>query len=191
MRVTKMAYESFDAPYEFEIHPLNDDEVVETEGATLRSIHTPGHSPDHHCFLLEEEQALFTGDNVLGVGTTVIPTETGNLGQYMESLERLVEFGPRALFPAHGPLIEDGPTKLREYIDHRLQRERQILEAMAGGARVISEMVAIIYAAYPKSLHAAAAQSVGSHILKLEAEERISREGDRDALPTAVTWLLN
>jgi glyoxylase-like metal-dependent hydrolase (beta-lactamase superfamily II) len=191
MRVTKMTYEPFDAPHDFEFDHLDDDGVVATEGATLRSIFTPGHSPDHHCFLLEEERSLFTGDNVLGVGTTVIPTESGDLGQYMQSLERLSLFEPGSLYPAHGPMIEDGPAKLHEYIEHRLLRERQILDAMAGGARLISEMVSVIYAAYPKTLHAAAGQSVGAHILKLEGEQRIHREGDADAPPSEVSWRLD
>ncbi len=190
VRVAKMGYEPFDSPYDFELHPLADGDVIETEGATLRALHTPGHAPDHLCFVLEEEQAIFTGDNVLGVGTTVIPPGTGDLGQYMASLERLLGEAPRVLFPAHGPRIDDGVAKVREYIAHRMAREEQILEALRGGASRIAAMVEIIYAAYPKALHAAAGQSVASHLLKLEAENRVRREGGTGGEPTEADWQL-
>jgi glyoxylase-like metal-dependent hydrolase (beta-lactamase superfamily II) len=190
LRVTKLGHAPFDEPYGFEIHEIGEGDVIETEGATLRALHTPGHAPDHLCFVLEEEQAIFTGDNVLGVGTTVIPARSGDLGQYMSSLRRLLDESPRVLFPAHGPRIDDGMAKIREYIAHRLEREEQILEAMRGGARRIADMVAIIYAAYPTSLHAAAGQSVASHLLKLEGEGRVRREGPPGEEPVAIEWEL-
>ena len=107
--------------------------VVRTEGATLRALHTPGHAEDHLCFVLEEEGSLFSGDNVLGVGTTVIPAEGGDLLDYMRSLERLTGEVRTAIYPAHGPKIEDGPGKLSEYIEHRQEREREIVAALRGG----------------------------------------------------------
>ena len=175
-RVTKMRQPEFDAPYDFEIHEIGDGDTVETEGATLRALHTPGHAPDHICFLLEEEQSVFTGDNVLGVGTTIIPAESGDLGDYMRSLQRLIALQPEQLFPAHGPLIENGRDKIQQYIDHRMDREQQILATMRDGAEAVTEMVEIIYAAYPESLYAAAGQSVTSHLLKLQAEGRVERK---------------
>ena len=85
--------------------------------------------------MLEEEGALFSGDNVLGVGTTVIPARGGDLLDYMRSLERLLAQAPRAIYPAHGPRIADGEAKIREYIAHRREREAQILAALGAGAR--------------------------------------------------------
>ena len=190
LRVSKMAHAAFDDPFDLEVHEIGEGDRIQTEGATLRALHTPGHAPDHICFVLEEEQAIFTGDNVLGIGTTVIPPGSGDLGQYMNSLERLLDESPRVLFPAHGPRIDDGITKIREYIAHRLAREEQILEALRAGHERIQDMVAEIYAAYPKALHAAAGQSVSSHLLKLEAEARVQREGDAQAPATAVRWSL-
>jgi len=183
--VHKMPHEQLDANYaDLELRPLHDGARIETEGATLRAIHTPGHAPDHLCFMLEEERALFSGDNVLGVGTTVIPAPEhgGDMLDYLRSLEVLLAQRPGRIYPAHGPLIEDGAAKLREYIAHREERERQVLAALREEPRGVPEMVREIYAAYPESLHAAAAQSVSQHLRKLESEGRAQRAGDGDAL---------
>ena len=166
---------------------LDDRDRVRTEGATLQGIHTPGHAPDHLCFLLEEEGALFSGDNVLGVGTTVIPAQSGDLAQYMSSLDRLLAEKPKRIYPAHGPFIEDGPGKIQEYIDHRLEREDQILAAMDATIDTVPAIVEIVYAAYPKALHAAAGQSVTSHLVKLEREARVARAGETENA-TADRW---
>jgi len=187
LEVRKLPWPMMDESYHVEIAPIEDGSVIRTEGATLRALHTPGHAPDHLCFILEEERALFSGDNVLGVGTTVIPAESGNLGDYMASLHRLLDEAPTRIYPAHGPCIEDGSAKIREYIDHRRDRDRQILEAMAQGAETPMEIVEIVYAAYPKVLHPAAAQSVISHLLRFEGNEEVERE-DRDASPHAARW---
>jgi len=176
--VSKLAHPLYDAPYSFETREIGDGSVIRTEGATLRALHTPGHAEDHLCFVLEEEQALFSGDNVLGVGTTVIPGRGGSLGDYMRSLERMRGESPKAIYPAHGPRIDDGVAKISEYIEHRNQRENQIVAALGHGHERIDQMVKEIYAAYPEALHTAAAQSVCSHLLKLEGEGRVERRGD-------------
>jgi glyoxylase-like metal-dependent hydrolase (beta-lactamase superfamily II) len=172
----------------FDITALKDGSVVRTEGASLRALHTPGHALDHLCFILEEENALFSGDNVLGVGTTVIPAESGDLGDYMASLQRVLSQEPGRIYPAHGPCIEDGPAKLREYIAHRQDRENQILSAMGTGVQHVPDIVAEVYAAYPKTLHPAAGQSVASHLLKLEREGRVRRNDGAD--PVHAEWNL-
>ena len=155
-------------------------DVVETEGARLRAVYTPGHAPDHLCFVLEQEQNLFSGDNVLGVGTTVIPGGSGDLGDYMASLDRLLAEAPRQIYPAHGPRIEHGVAKVEDYIAHRLERERQILAALSAGLREVPAMVRRIYVGYPESLFAAAGQSVTAHLLKLEREGRTRRSAAAD-----------
>ncbi len=180
--VHKCPWPDVDERYPIQIESIGDGDVVRTEGATLRALFTPGHAQDHLCFVLEEEDAIFSGDNVLGVGTTVIPSRGGSLAQYMDSLERLRREPPGRIYPAHGPCIEDGVAKVTEYIEHRLDRERQVLDAMAQGAARVTEIVAIVYAAYPVALHAAAGQSVASHLRKLEDEGRVRRDGDADPL---------
>jgi glyoxylase-like metal-dependent hydrolase (beta-lactamase superfamily II) len=186
LRVSKFPWPELDASYaDLDLLPLADGAVVKTEGATLRGVFTPGHAPDHLCFVLEEEHALFSGDNVLGVGTTVIPNESGDLAQYLRSLDALLALAPRRIYPAHGPAIDDGVGKLREYIAHRHEREAQILAALARGASTVMEIVAIVYAAYPQTLHAAAAQSTTQHLRKLEREGRVRPDGPA---PLAARW---
>jgi glyoxylase-like metal-dependent hydrolase (beta-lactamase superfamily II) len=189
LEVKKLPWPEVDAGYPFAITPLADGDVVRTEGATLRAIHTPGHAPDHLCYWIEEEDSLVSGDNVLGVGTTVIPAQSGDLAQYLDSLERLLALGPSRIYPAHGPCIEDGRRKIREYLDHRHARDAQILSALRTGARDVPAIVAIVYAAYPAALHAAAGQSVTSHLLKLEREGRVQREAEADSNPVLARWL--
>jgi glyoxylase-like metal-dependent hydrolase (beta-lactamase superfamily II) len=158
------------------IENLRDGETVLGAGVTLIPIHTPGHASDHLCYYLVEEKALFTGDLILGGSTTVIPPEDGDLGDYMASLRKLQSLGVKRIYPAHGPVIEDAPAKIQEYIDHRLMRERQILEVMEDGLRTIPEMVARIYVDVSPALHGAAAMSVQSHLQKLKKDGRVAEE---------------
>lgn len=155
---------------------LRDGEAVRGDGVTLIPIHTPGHASDHLCYYLAEEKALFTGDLILGGSTTVIPPDDGDLGDYMASLRKLQSLDLKRIYPAHGPVIEDGPAKIQEYIDHRLMRERQIVEALGDGLCTIPEMVARIYADVSPALHGAASMSVQSHLLKLKKEGRVREE---------------
>jgi glyoxylase-like metal-dependent hydrolase (beta-lactamase superfamily II) len=187
LRVSKFPWPEADPAAGLELTLLDDGAVVRTEGATLRGVHTPGHAPDHLCFVLEEERALFSGDNVLGVGTTVIPNTSGDLGDYLRSLERLLAEQPRRIYPAHGPAIEDGVAKIREYLAHRQERERQIVAVLERGPAGVMEIVKVIYAAYPEALHAAAAQSTAQHLRKLAREGRARADGDD---PFAARWAL-
>jgi glyoxylase-like metal-dependent hydrolase (beta-lactamase superfamily II) len=187
LEVAKYPWPPFDDPWPIEVAPVADGDVIRTEGATLRALHTPGHAADHICWVLEEEGSVFSGDNVLGVGTTVIPAEGGDLLDYMRSLERLLAERPTVIYPAHGPRIADGVGKVREYIAHREQRESEILAALEAGDTLIADIVSRVYAAYPKALHAAARMSVCSHLLKLEREGRATHDGEP---PVEARWKL-
>lgn len=170
-----------DDQYPIAVQPIADGDVIRGPGYTLHALHTPGHAPDHICFYLEEERALFTGDVILGVGTTVIPREGGDLGQYLDSLRRLQGLDLAKIYPGHGPVIEAPQEKIAWYLEHRLERERQVLHELAGGPRDVMQIVRAIYAEYPENLHAAAAQSITAHLDKLEREGRVARDGDANA----------
>jgi len=152
---------------------IGDRDEVTVEGATLQAVFTPGHAPDHLCYLLVEEKALFTGDVILGAGTTVIPDETGDLGQYMDSLRHLLELEVETIYPAHGPVIRNAKQKIREYIAHRELRDRQVLNAIKDEPLEVMAIVKKIYTDIPVFLHPAAAQSVRSHLRKLRNEKRV------------------
>lgn len=147
------------------------------DGATLEGlqvIHTPGHTDDSLCLWLESERLLFTGDTILGHGTPVFEA----LAPYMASLERLRDTlaGEYTILPAHGAPISDGPAKVREYIAHRLERERQVFESLTHGAATAEGIVERVYGdTIPRSLVPAAAHSVSLHLDKLELEGRVSR----------------
>jgi len=175
---------AFGSEAQFVTRALADDEVIEIGGASLRALHTPGHASDHLCYYLEPEGALFAGDVVAGFGTVVISPPDGNLGDYMQTLKRLRQIAPERIYPGHGPVVEDGVGKLDEYIGHRLERERQVLDALADGPREIPEMVADIYKDVPDALHVMAQRSVLAHLEMLEAAGRVSRDGERWRLVT-------
>jgi hydroxyacylglutathione hydrolase len=178
LRVSKMRHKDAELPEPVE--DLRHGETVHADGATLVPVHTPGHASDHLCYYLVEEKALFTGDVILGGSTTVIPADDGDLVDYLDSLRRLQQLDVRRIYPAHGPVIEDGPAKIAEYLEHRMLRERQILEALADGVETIPAIVAHIYVDVAPALHPVAALSVESHLKKLAREGRAQEDKQRD-----------
>ena len=157
--------------------PVSDGQIFKVDGATLRAFYCPGHTKNHMAFILEEEDAMFTGDNVLGHGTAVFE----DLATYLESLERMkTQFHGRA-YPGHGAVIEDGPAKIQEYIEHRAERERQVLKTLKdldGGGATPMEIVKVVYKDYPENLYEPAAQGVRQILQKLEGEGKVTFEGE-------------
>ncbi len=154
---------------------LADNDTLQFGEGRLRAVDTPGHSLDHLTFYLEDEQALFTGDVVLGEGTVVIAPPGGAMRPYQATLERLAkEFAhARNLYGGHGPAIDDPAKKLREYIDHRRFRENEILLALCDRAQTIPDLVRHIYTNVNRILWPAAARQVMAYLIALEDEGRV------------------
>lgn len=149
-------------------------EIVES----LRVVATPGHTREHVCYLTEEGD-LFTGDTILGEGTTAIFPPDGHMGDYIRSLQALRELHPKRIYPAHGPTREDAVALIDEYIAHRLQREQQVIEALRTGANTIGAMRLRIYPELDNRLHGAAEIQISAHLIKLQEEGLVdTREND-------------
>jgi ribonuclease/clavin/mitogillin len=163
---------------------ISDGQKFETEGATLRAFHCPGHTTDHMAFILEEEDAMFTADNVLGQGTAVFE----DLAAYMKSLDSMSKQFKGRAYPGHGPVIEDGYAKILEYITHRKQREKQVLDVLAqpkDADWTSREIVEVIYKDYPESLWDPAELGILKILDKLQEESRVVRDEEKS------TWSLN
>ena len=143
---------------------LVDGSVVEVADGRLVVIHTPGHADDHLCFRLG--RVMFTGDHIMGGSSVMVE----DLAAYLRSLERLQDEELDRLYPGHGPEIEDPAGVIDWYIAHRLQREKEILEAVGSGATTVDQIVDRVYAEVDVSLHPLAARSVTAHLVKLSDE---------------------
>lgn len=135
-------------------------DVIEGDGWTVECVYTPGHTSNHMCFALKEEKALFTGDHVMGWSTSVISPPDGDMTQYMESLELLLERDDEIYWPTHGTSISDVKNYVKAFIDHRLEREAQILDCLKQGHTKIPDMVPVMYTDTDEKLYGAAARSV-------------------------------
>ncbi len=157
--------------------PATDGLVVSGPGWTLEAITTPGHVSNHVCWALREENALFSGDHVMGWSTTVISPPDGDMGDYYASLDKVAARGFSSLWPTHGPPIREVAPFLAAYKAHRLSRERQILDQLAKGRETIADMVPVIYAEVDPKLHGAAAHSVLAHLIHLTRSGEVVCEG--------------
>ncbi|CAL8086603.1 unnamed protein product [Orchesella dallaii] len=156
---------------------LTDNEKIKTEGATLEVLFTPGHTSDHASLYLHEEKAVFSGDNILGEGTSTFE----DLHDYMKSLERILETDPTIIYPGHGPVVEQPKDKIKYYLKHRREREQQIFDVINTTLKPITsmEIVSSVYTDTPKQLWRAAELNVIHHLEKLIKEKRVRQKGDK------------
>jgi len=155
---------------------LEGGETFAGPGWTIEAIATPGHASNHICYALAEENALFSGDHIMGWSTTVIVPPDGDMEDYFASLEKVRARQFTTLWPTHGPPITAPDAFVQAYADHRLDRERQIIEQINAGHARIRDMVAVMYAAVDKGLHPAACQSVLAHMIRLVKLGRVACE---------------
>jgi len=154
---------------------LGDQDIVRTGNINLTALHTPGHSADHLSFWLAEDRALFTGDLVLGHGSSMVTYPEGDVAQYLRSLERLAALNPRILFPGHWDPVTDAMAKLEEYRTHRLEREAQVLAEVRRGRGTAPELTRRVYG--PElggELMVAAEMTLRAHLKKLVDDRVVS-----------------
>jgi glyoxylase-like metal-dependent hydrolase (beta-lactamase superfamily II) len=156
---------------------LYENDLVQGTGWTLEAVPTPGHTSNHLCFALAEEKALFTGDHVMGWSTSVISPPDGDMAQYFASLRKLLDRADARYYPTHGAAIEAPQAYVRQLIEHRTEREEQVLACLREGHGTIGAMVEKLYADVDQRLHRAAGRSVLAHLIKLVDEGRVRREG--------------
>jgi glyoxylase-like metal-dependent hydrolase (beta-lactamase superfamily II) len=147
---------------------LGDGDVVRVGTLNLAALHTPGHSADHLCFWLVERRALFTGDLILGRGSSMVTYPEGDVAAYLRSLERIAALEPRVLYPGHWEPVKDARSKIDEYRAHRLEREAQVLAEVKRGAGTTPELTSRVYGAdLDEALMPAAEMTLRAHLRKL------------------------
>jgi glyoxylase-like metal-dependent hydrolase (beta-lactamase superfamily II) len=163
--------------------PLHAGDTLRQAGVTLEIIATPGHSADSLSFYLGEDNAVLTGDTILGRGTTVVAWPDGQLGPYLESLRLLREYGDAAVLPGHGPELPSAGRVAEFYLQHRAERLAQVAKAVAEGARTAREVVEIVYVDVDQVLWPAAELSAHAQLDYL-VEQTPSLADQVDRTPT-------
>lgn len=152
-------------------------EVITGGDWSVECVYTPGHTSNHMCYQLRESRALFTGDHVMGWSTSIISPPDGDMMAYMVSLELMLERDDRVYWPTHGPCITDTGTHVRAFIEHRREREAQILACIGDGVGLIADMVPKMYVDTPEFMYPAAARSVLAAIEYLVQRGELSADG--------------
>jgi glyoxylase-like metal-dependent hydrolase (beta-lactamase superfamily II) len=179
VRFLKMPWPERDGRWPVEWEPLDDGTTITAGDDTLASVHTPGHAPDHLCFWHAESQTLFCGDLAQKGATIYIPPNLqGDLIAYLASLERVLALRPMRLMPAHGPVLDNAEAVLRGYIEHRLAREKQVIDVLRSGVTAPDVIVTRIYLGLKDTLVPMARESVLAHLIKLEREGRAARRAE-------------
>ncbi len=155
---------------------LGEDSRLDFGSTSLQVVHTPGHSDDHLCFLVD--RVLFTGDHIMGGSSVMVD----DMSAYLRSLARVRQLEVDRLYPGHGEVMDEPNRVVDWYVAHRLQREQEILTALAGGAASVSDIVEIVYRDVDRTLHPLAARSVTAHLRKLADEGRVDFDGTRAEL---------
>lgn len=157
---------------------LGHGDVINGNGWSVECVFTPGHASNHMCYQLREEKTLFTGDHIMGWSTSVISPPSGNMEDYMNSLNLLLNRNDILYLPAHGPGIKNTKNYVQSFIEHREEREQQILDQLAKGINTIQEMVPNIYRDVPDFLHPAAERSVLAAMIYMKKKGIVTCNGE-------------
>lgn len=168
---------------------LGDQDVVRVGTLNVTALHTPGHSADHLCFWLDGDRAMFTGDLILGRGSSMVTYPEGDVAAYLRSLDRLASLHPRLLFPGHWDPVEDAMGKIEEYRAHRLEREAQVLAEVTRGRGSAGELTRRVYGDLEDKLMVAAEMTMRAHLRKLvdDGAVRSGGEGDGEVFEASVS----
>jgi glyoxylase-like metal-dependent hydrolase (beta-lactamase superfamily II) len=179
VRFRKMPWPGRDEKWPVGWDPIVAGEIVTAGDSSLAAVHTPGHAPDHLCFWHHDTRALFCGDLVQRGNTVWIPASLrGDLIDYLDSLQRVRALAPARLLPAHGPIIDDADKILQRYLNHRRQREHQVVDALRRGLSTPAAIVEDIYVGLGDAVLKLAHEGIVAHLVKLEREGRARRHGD-------------
>ena len=160
-------------------HPdLRDGDIVRAGNLNITALHTPGHSSDHLAFVLPDDRAVFTGDLILGHGSSMVTYPEGDVGAYLRSLDRLASLEPRILFPGHWDPVTEAMAKIAEYRDHRLQREAQILDTVRQRGGTAAELTRRVYGDLDEKLMFAAEMTLRAHLKKLVDDGAVRERGE-------------
>ena len=155
---------------------LFDEYALTSEGYDLVAIHTPGHVSNHYCLLETQNGMLFTGDHIMNGSTVVVVPPSGDMGAYIQSLKKLLNYPIKSLGPAHGDTIEEPQATIERIVNHRLLREQKVISAMAMSEPItIEALVTKVYDDVSEELHGVAYFSLWAHLEKLLAEERVQK----------------
>ena len=157
-------------------HEIGDGDIVVGNNWTLEPIHTPGHTSNHLCLSLREENIMFSGDHVMGWSTSVISPPDGDMGDYLQSLRKLMTREELRYWPPHGPAIDNPRPFVNAFIAHREKREIQIKKCLEQGLTTIPEMVKELYREVDPRLHRAAGRSVLAHLIHMVNTDRAKCE---------------
>ena len=169
--------ETIDVDFVPDVAVADGEEIILGPGLTMTAVHTPGHTSNHTCYALAEPSVLFTGDHVMGWSTTVVSPPDGDMADYIESLRKVAGRRDAMLIPTHGPPRRDGPSTSTALVEHRLERERQVVDAVRRGLDTIPAIVAELYADVRTELHKPAGRSVLAHLVKLVDEGIVAVDG--------------
>ena len=158
---------------------LDDGEVFQEEEFSIEVVHTPGHASNHLCFILKEEKLIFTGDHIMNGSTVVIGPPDGNMKQYIQSLEKLKDYDIEKIAPGHGELLEN-PHEVADWIiNHRLEREKKVFQALKEATKGTPDsLVEKVYDDVDSSLFPIAKASLLAHLIKLEEDQLIYSSGE-------------
>lgn len=156
---------------------VQDGETLRLGNITIEFVHAPGHTYGSLAVFMREARALFTGDNVMGSGTSVVNPGEGEIALFLQTMEKFMRYDPAVLYPGQGPVITNPQAKLQELIRHRREREEQIVDLLKQGPKSVHDLFRIIYAGLDEGLSHLARNQIRSHLMKLENEARVSTDG--------------